>query len=278
MLEHIAHAPLTEQGAPTAPAALALHGGGGPRTVAPIVGHLAATRHVLAPTHPGWDGTPLPAGLTSVGQLATAYLELLRERGEQDVAVVGSSIGGWIALEMAVQAAGDERFAGLLGPVIVIDSVGIEVPDEPAADFFALSPRELAEHAWHDPDRGYIDPAGLSDEQRAVLAGNGRAMATIAGATMSDPGLLGRLGGISPDTPLLVVWGASDRIVTPGYGRALARAVPGAEFVQIEEAGHLPHLEAPEATWAAVDAFLAAAREPIAGASTTVRLEPRQRL
>ncbi|MCS5733787.1 alpha/beta fold hydrolase [Herbiconiux daphne] len=256
MLDLIAQAPLTERGEPTAPTALVLHGGGGPRTVAPIVSHLDVGRHVLAPTHPGWDGTPLPTELTSVSRLATAYLELLKERGEHDVALVGSSIGGWIALEMAVQAAGDERFAGLLGPVVVIDSVGIEVPEEPAADFFALSPRELAEHAWHDPDRGYIDPAGLTDEQRAVLAGNGKAMATIAGTTMSDPTLLARLGGISQDTPLLVVWGASDRIVTPAYGRALARAVPGAEFVQIEEAGHLPHLEAPEATWVAIDAFL----------------------
>ncbi|MGQ4427962.1 alpha/beta fold hydrolase, partial [Streptomyces violaceoruber] len=59
------------------------------------------------------------------------------------------------------------------------------------------------------------------------------------------------------DVPALVVWGESDRIVTPVYGRAVARAIPGARFVEVPEAGHLPHLEAPDATWAAMEPFLA---------------------
>ena len=80
-------------------------------------------------------------------------------------------------------------------------------------------------------------------------------MAAIAGAGMGDPGLLGRLGAVR--VPTLMVWGASDRIVTPAYGQAVARAVPGARFVEIPEAGHLPQLEAPDATWAAIDPFLA---------------------
>jgi len=53
-----------------------------------------------------------------------------------------------------------------------------------------------------------------------------------------------------------VVWGASDRVVTPAYGRAVAEAVPGARFAEVPAAGHLPHLEAPEATWAVIDPFL----------------------
>jgi hypothetical protein len=61
------------------------------------------------------------------------------------------------------------------------------------------------------------------------------------------------------NVPTLVAWGASDRIVTPAYGRAVARAVPGAVFTEIPAAGHLPHLEAPDATWAVIDPFLARA-------------------
>ncbi|SDZ16361.1 alpha/beta fold hydrolase [Herbiconiux ginsengi] len=256
----VSRASVTEAGDPALPTALVLHGGGGPRTVAPIVGHLAATHHVLAPTHPGWDGTALPDDLTSVAQLAGDYLELLpsdatESREQHGVTLVGSSIGGWIALEMAIQAASDaRRYAGLIDSVIVIDSVGVDVAGEPIADFFSLSPRQLAERAWHDADRGFIDPVGLSDEQRAVQAGNGRAMATIAGAGMSDPSLLARLAAVT--VPTLVVWGASDGVVTPAYGRALASAIPNASFVQIEEAGHLPHLEAAGATFEAVDRFL----------------------
>jgi pimeloyl-ACP methyl ester carboxylesterase len=241
-------------GAPTDRTALVLHGGGGPRTVAPIVGHLATAFHVLAPTHPGWDGTSRPSEIDSVAALATAYLDLLRADGVQDAVLVGSSIGGWIALEMAVQAAVDDRYAGLVGAVVDVDGVGAVVDGEPIADFFALDARGLAEVAWHDPERGYTDPAGVTDEQRAVQRSNGMTMAAVAGRAMSDPTLLARLGSVR--VPTLVVTGASDRVVTPAYARAVAAAVPGAEFAEVPAAGHLPHLEAPEATWAVVDPFL----------------------
>ncbi len=248
--------PLVETGDPGARTALVLHGGGGPLTVAPIVGHLAPTMHVLAPTHPGWDGTARPDEIGSVADLAAVYLARLREHGERDVVLVGSSIGGWIALEMAVQAAADDRDAGLIGAVVDIDGVGVVVEGEPIADFFALDARGLAEVAWHDPERGYRDPSSFTDEQRAVQQSNGRTMAAIAGAGagMSDPALLGRLGTIA--VPTLVVYGASDRVVTPAYGRAVAGAIPDAAFAEVPAAGHLPHLEAPEATWAVIDPFL----------------------
>lgn len=93
---------------PGARTALVLHGGG-PRTVAPLVEHLTGAHHVLAPTHPGRDGTSWPADIDSVAALAAAYLERLLVDGGRDVVLIGSSIGGWIALEMAVQAAADDR-------------------------------------------------------------------------------------------------------------------------------------------------------------------------
>ncbi|KJC64775.1 alpha/beta fold hydrolase [Agreia bicolorata] len=245
---------VVETGNPDARTALVLHGGGGPQTVAPIVGHLAETMHVLAPTHPGWNGSSRPDDIASVAQLATAYLENLLERGEHDVVLIGSSIGGWIALEMAIQSAADERYAGLIGTVIDIDGVGAVVEGEPGADFFALDAHQLAEAAWHNPKLGYRDPAAFTDEQRAIQQSNGQTMAAIAGRTMSDATLLERLGAIT--APTLVVFGASDRIVTPAYGQAVARAIPGAEFAVVADAGHLPHLEAPEATWAVIDPFV----------------------
>jgi len=133
--------PALQSGDPEARAALVLHGGGGPQTVAPIVGHLAATMHAVAPTHPGWDGTARPDQIASIADLASAYLGRLIDRDERDVVVIGSSIGGWIALEMAVQAAADERYAGVIGAVIDIDGVGAVVNGEPIADFFALDAR-----------------------------------------------------------------------------------------------------------------------------------------
>ena len=72
---------------------------------------------------------------------------------------------------------------------------------------------------------------------------------------MHDPKLRRRLGRVQ--VPALVVWGASDRVITPAYGRALAASIPSARFELIADAGHLPHLEQPRATFAAIDAFIA---------------------
>lgn len=244
-----------EDGDPQSRTAFILHGGGGPRTVAPIVTHLASTMHALAPTHPGFDGTSRAESISSVADLAASYLAYLLDRGHADVVLIGSSLGGWIALEMALQAEADERFASVVGAVIDIDGVGVLVEGEPIADFFALTPRELAAIAWHNPDRGFIDPTQLTDAQRNAAQANARTMAVLAGTGMSDSTLLDRLGAIN--VPTLVMWGESDGVVTPAYGRAIAQAIPGARFVEIAEAGHLPQLEDPHATWKAIDDFLA---------------------
>lgn len=83
-------------------------------------------------------------------------------------------------------------------------------------------------------------------------------MATMSdltgGGVMSDPALRDKLGSIGART--LVIWGDSDGIFTPGYGRAYATAVPGAKFVLIEHAGHLPQLERPDLTLATIQQFL----------------------
>ncbi|WP_367651597.1 alpha/beta fold hydrolase [Curtobacterium sp. MCPF17_052] len=116
------------------------------------------TFHTLAPTHPGWNGTSRPDDIDSIPALASAYLDHLLADGGRDVLLVGSSIGGWIALEMAIQAAADVRYRGLIGAMVDIDGIGAVVDGEPIADFFALDARGLAEVAWHDPERGVHGP------------------------------------------------------------------------------------------------------------------------
>jgi pimeloyl-ACP methyl ester carboxylesterase len=220
---------------------LLLHGGGGPLTVNPWADRLAAAKHarVLTPVHPGFGGTPRPASLGTVRDLAAMYIVLLEVLELQDVTVVGNSIGGWIAAEMALL--GSPRVSS----VVVVDAVGIEVPGHPVADFFALSFAELAEHSYADPARYGIDPSKLPPEAQQAMAGNRMALEAYAGRTMTDPTLLGRLGATS--VPVLVVWGEADRIGDPDFGRAFAAAIPGAEFQLLEHAGHLPQIEAPDA-------------------------------
>lgn len=235
---------------------LVLHGGGGPATVQglalALAGNADSPRHVITPTHPGWNGTDRLAEVTTIAELARRYLDLLRQRDLSEVVVVGSSIGGWLAAELAVQdAAGDQRIAS----VVLIDAAGIVVPGQPILDFFSLDAKGVAEHSFYDSARFYRDPATVTSEQAAVHAAN---MATMSGLTgggvMSDPELRDKLGSIGVRT--LVIWGESDGIFTPGYGRAYAAAVPGAEFVLIEHAGHLPQLEQPDLTLATIEHFL----------------------
>ncbi|MET7478166.1 alpha/beta fold hydrolase [Streptomyces sp. NPDC005648] len=230
---------------------LVLHGGGGPATVAGLVQHLTRPdTQVLAPVHPGWDGTPLPDWCTGIDDLALTYLHLLEDENLTDVLVIGSSLGGWIAAEMAVRDTA-HRISGL----VLINAVGVYVDSEPITDFFALDPRAAAEHSWHDPDRYHIDPTTLPAAELARRQGNMTTMRTLAGdPNMHDPKLLHRLGRVRQ--PALLVWGESDRIVTPAYGAAYAKAFGDGRLEVVPEAGHLPHIERPEATYDLIDTHL----------------------
>ena len=235
------------EGAPV----LVLHGGGGPATVAPIAAHMARRGRVLTPTHPGWDGTERPDWCTGIDDLAILYLDVLRARGLHGATVIGSSIGGWLAAEMAVRDRG-----GSIAALVLIDSVGIAVPGQPIADVFALDPGELATLSFHEPDRFRIDPAALPPERVAMQQSNMDVMRLVAGDPyMHDPKLRRRLRDVT--LPTLVIWGESDRIATPRYGSALAEAFPDGRFVPVARAGHLPQLEQPEATMALIDTFVA---------------------
>lgn len=239
---------MTETSAPSR-TILVLHGGGGPATVAPIASHFAAATNVLAPTLPGWNGTPRPAELDSARALAAHFLRELADASLRDVVVIGNSLGAWIAAEMALLDA-----EGRVGGIVLIDAVGIEVPGQPIRDIAGLAPQQIAQFSFHDPSKLVVPPP--TPEGLAIVRGNQAALAAVAGTPyMHDPTLLGRLGEVR--VPALVVWGDSDGVVTPEYGRAFAAAIPGARFEVIAEAGHLPQLEQPGAVFDMLDGFLA---------------------
>lgn len=234
---------------------LLLHGGGGPQTVTAFAGLLAVESgaHVLVPSHPGFGGTARPDALTTIAGIARAYAALLDDLDLSGVTVIGNSIGGWIASELALTHS--PRIARL----VLVDAVGIEVPGHPVADFFSLSFPELAQLSYHRPESFTIDPATMRPEQLAVMAGNRESLSVYAGQNaMADATLNTRLHEITNRT--LVVWGEADRIADPAYGRAFAAAIPGAEFLLLAETGHLPQLETPDRLLAPVRDFAAAQR------------------
>ena len=222
---------------------LLLHGAGGPFTVSSFADLLAARKHtrVLVPTHPGFAGTERPETLSTVRSLAQLYVDLLDRLDLNDVTVIGSSLGGWVAAEIALLA--NRRVSG----VILVNAVGIEVAGHPITDVSALPPAGLVKLSFHDPSRlpAFGDP-GAAAESGADI----QALAAYAGQGMSDPTLLERLPKIG--VPVVVAWGESDGIVDLDYGRAYADAIPDARFVPIPESGHLPTLETPERLLAAL--------------------------
>ena len=240
--------PLTADERGTGRPVVILHGGAGPTSVsgfADLLADATGTR-VIVPTHPGFGGTPRPEALATIDGLAEVYAGLLATLELKDATVIGNSIGGWIAAELAL------RHPARLSRIVLVDAVGVEVRGHPVA--VGLGPAQLAEYSWHDPSKSpMLDPAALPPAAREILAGN-RAALGLYGSSMTDPTLLGRLASI--DIAALVLWGEADRIVDTHYGRAFAAAIPGAHFQLLPRTGHVPQMETPEVLLKALTTFV----------------------
>jgi pimeloyl-ACP methyl ester carboxylesterase len=220
---------------------LVLHGGGGPQTVYAFSDKLANEKRVqvFVPTHPGFALTNRPEKLTTPKQLAELYVKLLDELSLSDVVVIGSSLGGGIAAE--ISALNSER----VDCVVLVDAVGIDVPGHPVADFFSLSPQQVAEHSYYDPIKFAIDPTKLPPAVIAAMPQNRESLKIYSGGTsMTDPTLKGRLANVG--VPVLVLWGEADKIVDEEYEKAFAEAFPKGSFRQLDKTGHMPQIETPD--------------------------------
>jgi pimeloyl-ACP methyl ester carboxylesterase len=226
---------------------LLLHGGGGPPSMGPLPAALSQDDAVIAPVHPGFAGTPRPEWYVGIDDLALTYLQLLEQRDLHDVLVIGSSVGGWIASEMAVRE--HKRITG----TVLLDAVGINVTGIELADFFSLTPQELITYAFHDPAAA-PDPSQMPQAARDIQAANAATLAVYAREPyMHDPKLRRRLALVP--TPVAVIWGESDQIAPEPYGRAYAGSFRHAQFESIPQAGHLPHLEQPDRVLEAIRRF-----------------------
>jgi len=231
---------------------LMLHGFQTIDSNAPFLDLLGRHGEVVAPSNPGFGQSPRPKDFDTVYDLAHLYLEMLDTLPGDKVILIGFSFGGWLAAEVA--AACSDR----LDKLVLVDPVGIKISDRETPDIldvFEKSPDEVRRRSWHDPDRFAPDFNAMSDEALVVYARNREALCLYAWHPyMYNPQLPRWLGRIK--VPTLVLWGESDRVVTPDYGRAYARLIPGSRFELIEAAGHHPEIERPEAFVDRVSRFL----------------------
>jgi pimeloyl-ACP methyl ester carboxylesterase len=208
---------------------------------------------IVAPSSPGFGRSPRPKDFDTVYDLVHLHLAALDALPGDKVSLLGFSFGGWLAAEVA--AACSHRLAKL----VLVDPVGVKISDRETPDIldvFLKSPDEVRAKSWHDPDRFAPDYDAMDDEALVVHARNREALCVYAWHPyMYNPQLPRWLVRIA--VPTLLVWGASDRVVTPDYGRAFSRLIPGSRFTLIKAAGHHPEIEQPEAFVERVAAFLA---------------------
>jgi len=226
------------------------------RQILPFHESLAEKFRVLAPSLPGVGGSELPEWVDSVDDLAYVFLDLLDQLNSGEVNLLGSGFGGWVAAEMAV------RSQSRIQKLILADSVGIKISDpwvRDIADIFVLSYDEWIRLTWHDPAGAKeMKAPGAPDlsQEDLLEALRDRQTVLMLGwrPFMHNPKLRRRLSRIT--VPTLVVWGESDRVVTPDYGRAFHEAISGSKLSLIPRAGHYPHIEQPGEFVNAVKEFL----------------------
>lgn len=229
-----------------------LHGGNGFFPNQAFVAPFAAKRRLIVPSHPGFGRSALPDWVDSVDDIAYLYLELLDKLGLDEVELLGCSVGGWAAAELASKS--PERISKLVlvGPVGVKTGPAdqLDIPD-----IWALPQDELNKLMFHDPQKMLPDIAKLSDDQLTLMLRNRETLALLTWKPwMHNPKLVHRLHRVK--APSLFVRGASDGLVTAAYLERYARLLPNARLVTIPEAGHAPHLEQPEAFAKTALAFL----------------------
>jgi len=167
--------------------------------------------------------------------------------------VVGHSMGGMIAAEMAALAPNDVSRLALICPA------GLWLDDHPIVDIFTLLPFEMPGYLFHDPEKGAAlmtagldlsDPKFLQD----YLVRNARQMGMAGKLLFPVPerGLAERLYRVKAKT--VIIWGESDKLIPPVYGPAFQSAIAGSKLVSVPEAGHMVIVEKPGDVVKAVEA------------------------
>jgi pimeloyl-ACP methyl ester carboxylesterase len=233
------------------PPLLFLHGGDYFQQNRAFLDKLSERWRVVTPRHPGFGASDRPEGFRSIHDLAYLYLDLLEQQRLDDAVLVGSSFGGWIALEMCVRSI--ER----VGRLVLIDTLGVKFgtrEERDIADIYALPADEVLRRTFFDPQRWVPDYGQLGDAEVTAIARDREATALYGWRPyMHNPGLRQWLHRVR--APALVLWGENDGIVRPDYGERLCRALPDARFATIRRAGHYPQIERPEEVADAIEGF-----------------------
>jgi len=229
------------------PALVFLHGAGGHTGWMAFLDELATRFAVFAPEHPGFGQSDDPPWLDEVADLAYFHLDLLKTLDLDRVHLMGTSLGGWVAAEMAV------RNTARLASLTLVGAVGITADGEAIPDIFRMPDAENLRRFYADPERATRRLGDLAKADMNLVAKNRATVMRLAyRPRFYNPGLAKWLHRI--DVPTLLLWGAEDGLVPPKFGEAYRAVIPGSRLVVLPDAGRAPFDEQK-------DAFLAAFRD-----------------
>jgi len=230
---------------------LFLHGAEGLAEWPAILDRLAERYDVLAPDLPGFGRSPITPNIDDMSDVAYLCLDLIEKLDLKGLRVIGHSLGGWAALEIAIRDCSRFRSMALIAPA------GIHVKGAPKADIYLIDPDQQARLA-------YADEAMGEAAARRALAGAYQEQAILDRIASARLGWNPRLYNPRLErwlhrvrVPSLILWGEQDRIIPPVYAEAFGRRVPGARIEMIANAGHYPHVEKIDEAARLLDGFFA---------------------
>jgi len=232
-----------------------LHGAGGLLADNPFLDRLAARYHVFAPELPGYGESTGEELLEDMLDFTLHGWDVVAALGLGRPHLVGHSMGGMIAAEMAAVAPHD------LDRLVLVAAAGLWIEEHPIPDIFALLPGQLVELLFRDPDKGQALLTGgvdFSDMEafKAFYLGQQRRLAMAGKILFPIPNrrVSKRLYRVTAKT--LVLWGEADRLIVPAYAERWARLIPGATVQTMPDAGHMLPYEQPETFVDALTRFL----------------------
>jgi pimeloyl-ACP methyl ester carboxylesterase len=202
------------------PPLLYLHGANGPNLWTEFFDELAKRFTVMAPDHPSYGKSGEPEWLEDIGDLAYFYLDFIKQLGLKRVHLVGHSMGGWLAMEIAVRAT--DRLASLT----LIAPAGIRVKGHPAADLFIDPPETIVPLVYVDPKLREAALAEIkrpkSPEEIDNLIRNRVSSARLCWSPrLFNPKLAKWLHRI--DVPTHLMWGDTDKVIPTAHAEELKK-------------------------------------------------------
>lgn len=214
---------------------------------------LGQSHRILLPAHPGFALSNGLESILDIQDLAWHYVDLLESLGISRIPVVGFSLGGWLAAEIAVLR------PHLFEKLILVASAGIRLPEVTSPDIFLDDMDELRRLLFYDSESQLAQdflPRSHTDERMLFWIRAREASARVAwNPYLHNPRLAQHLKRIS--VPTLVLWGENDRIFPLPLARYFAQHIPAAQLQVIPECGHMLPLEQPEKFAQACQTFLA---------------------